>query len=286
MVGEVTERIAVARPAGLSDDLTARIVSGLVLGGVALAANWAGPLWFAGLVVAVALLMSWEWTRVVRDRSLDAGLVTQLVFVVGAVAAIASDQPWLALALLGCGSMLMLVICRQHRPLLSALGILYVGLPALALMWLRRDGSFGALAILYIYAVVWTTDTFAYTCGKLIGGPKLWPGISPMKTWAGTLGGIGFAALAGLLFGFAIAHPAPPVLAAVGVVLSLAAQGGDLAESALKRTFAVKHASRLIPGHGGFMDRMDGIVAAAAVAALLAAIRDPLLPARALLFWS
>ena len=286
MVGEVTERIAVSRPSALPDDLKARVVSGVVLGGLALTANWAGPAPFALIVAVVALLMSWEWGRVVRDGTLDVALWVQVAGVALAVASVATGQVWLAVAVLGVAAVAVSALCRAHRPLFSGLGVLYVGLPAIGLIWLRRDDADGALAVLFIYVIVWTTDTFAYTCGKLIGGPKLWPAISPMKTWAGTIGGVCFAALAGLVFACVIAHPAPFGLALIGVLLSTAAQAGDLAESALKRTFAIKHASRLIPGHGGFLDRMDGIVAAAALAALLAALRDPVTPAHALLFWS
>ena len=286
MVGEVTERIAVARPTALPEDLKARVASGLVLGGLALAANWAGTLQFSVLVGVVALLMSWEWVHAVRGTTLDRALLVQLAAVAVAVGAIAIGQLWLAIGTLVGATIAVMAMCRELRPLFSGLGVLYIGLPAVALIWLRRDDAYGPLAILFVYAIVWTTDTFAYTCGKLIGGPKLWPAVSPMKTWAGTIGGIGFAALAGLAFAYAITHPAPLGLALIGVLLSVAAQTGDLAESALKRTFAIKHASLLIPGHGGFMDRMDGIVAAAAVAAVLAALRDPAMPARALLFWS
>ena len=286
MVGEVTERMAVARPTALSDEIKARIASGIVLGAVALAANWAGQTPFAVLVAVIALVMNWEWSRVVRAPSMDLTAILQLVAVAAAVGAMAIGQTWVAIFALGLAVVATLAISRDQQPIFSAAGVLYVGLPAIALIWLRRDEQFGAQAILFIYAIVWTTDTFAYTCGKLIGGPKLWPAMSPMKTWAGTLGGIGFAAVAGLCFAYLVGHPAPAVLGVLGVLLSVAAQSGDLAESAIKRNFAVKHASLLIPGHGGFMDRMDGIVAAAAAAALLAASRDPQLPARALLFWS
>src|SRR5262249_45708203 len=133
--------------------------------------------------------------------------------------------------------------------------------------------------------IVWATDTFAYLCGRLIGGPKLFPALSPRKTWAGTLGGIAFAALAAAMFSATLPRSSAAMLAATGIGLSIVAQVGDLAESALKRAFSVKNASDLIPGHGGFMDRMDGIVAVASVAALLAAARGGHSPAHALMFW-
>jgi phosphatidate cytidylyltransferase len=154
---------------------------------------------------------------------------------------------------------------------------------------------YGFLAVVFLFVIVWTTDTFAYICGTLIRGPKLWPSVSPNKTWAGLVGGIVFAGLAGLLFALLIPLDAGAAdggpqgaglkLALIGLMLSACAQTGDLAESWLKRTFQVKNASTLIPGHGGFMDRLDGVVAAATLAGLIALASDGGSPARALLFW-
>ena len=140
----------------------------------------------------------------------------------------------------------------------------------------------GFLAVLFIFVIVAATDTAAFAAGRLIGGPRLATRISPNKTWSGLGGGLVAAALAGAVFA-ALVGVSPAALALTGLVMGLIAQAGDLAESALKRTFGVKDASNLLPGHGGFMDRVDGLVTAAVAAALAALYVDPTLPAKALL---
>lgn len=286
-MGEVSEQTSVSTPAMLPADLVPRALSALVLGSVALACNWLGALSFALLVMIIATAMSWEWTRMVRGDGIDGPFLLQAAVAAVAIALSMRGMLGWAIAAVGIGSLMVFAVARADRRLFSALGVAYVGLPAAALVWLRGEDAYGALAILFIFIVVWTTDTFAYLCGRLIGGPKLWPALSPGKTWAGTLGGISFAALAGLLFGGLMAPPtASFALAGAAVLLSLVSQIGDLTESALKRAFAVKDASHLIPGHGGFMDRMDGIVTAALLAALIAALRGWQAPAQSLLMWS
>jgi phosphatidate cytidylyltransferase len=138
--------------------------------------------------------------------------------------------------------------------------------------------------VLFVFAVAWVTDTASYVAGRLIGGAKLAPGISPNKTWSGFVVGASIPALVGVAFAAAIEETSAPRLALVSIVLALACQGGDLIESAVKRRFGVKDASRLIPGHGGLLDRVDGLLLAAVVAALIA-LRDPTSPGRGLLIW-
>ena len=286
-MGEVTERIAIAGPAALPKDLLPRLLSGIVMAAVALTCNWFGALPFALMVLAIALAMSWEWSRMVRGVAVDSALLIQAITVLAAAPLTAKGMIGWALAAVAIGTLAVLAIGQSRHRLLSALGVAYVGLPVIALIWLRGTDTFGALAILFVFVIVWTTDTFAYLCGRMIGGPKLWPALSPGKTWAGTIGGLAFAALAGVLFaGFITSPTAPLALAATAIGLSIVSQIGDLAESALKRAFAVKNASGLSPGHGGFMDRMDGIVTAASLAALLAAMRGAGSPGQALLLWS
>jgi phosphatidate cytidylyltransferase len=286
MVGEVTERMAVTRSPWLPSDLKLRVASGIVLAAAALAADFAGPLSFSALVITVAGLMCWEWGRLVRSTALDAAHVVHALTVAAAALLAANGAYLFALSALLAGCIAMPAARPATAPRLSVLGVPYVGLPAVALIWFRNDEPYGALAVLFIFAIVWTTDTFAYVCGTLIGGPKLWPRLSPNKTWAGTIGGVVFAAVAGLVLAVCIGRPSPVELAATGLVLSVCAQVGDLAESALKRAFDVKHASRLIPGHGGFLDRMDGVVVAAGVAAAAAMLVNVAEPARALLLWN
>ncbi len=285
-VGEVTNGGEIVRPAALPRDLWPRALSAAILAAVALVGNWAGPVPFACLVLLVALVMSWEWSGIVRGTAIDGLLLVQAMVVVVAVVLTAWGAPHWGVLLVAIGTVLAYLMAPRVTAPLSALGVVYVGLPAIAMVWLRGGDGLGAAAIFFVFAIVWTTDTFAYLCGRAIGGPKLWPAMSPRKTWAGTLGGIAFAAVAGAIFAMQVPGSTPVMLALVAVLLSIVAQAGDLAESALKRTFQVKNASDLIPGHGGFMDRMDGVVTAASVAALLAAVRGVQTPAQSLLFWS
>lgn len=289
MVGEVSERIAVARTSPVSSDVRTRTLSAVVLAIAALAVCWAGPVPFAGLVAIVAAVMCWEWGRITRPSSLDLATGLHIAAVSMAVGASAAGAQGLAVLAVASGALILCGVTArgQSMPLtlLSGVGVLYVGLPAIALVWLRADESAGFLAVMFLFAIVWTTDTFAYVCGTLVRGPKLWPSVSPNKTWAGLIGGILFAGLAGLVFSTLIDGGSGLKLSLFGLMLSACAQTGDLAESWLKRTFQVKNASMLIPGHGGFMDRMDGVVAAATLAGAIALSLDATSPARALLIW-
>ena len=156
----------------------------------------------------------------------------------------------------------------QGRAAWIPAGLAYAALPAAALIWLRGDGDSGRMTIYWLFAIVWSADSAAYLCGRAIGGPKLAPQISPKKTWAGFIGGVSIAGLIGLAVA---AFGSAPLVAwgAAGLAVAVASQLGDLAESALKRHFGVKDASGLIPGHGGLMDRVDGLVVGALLLALL-----------------
>jgi phosphatidate cytidylyltransferase len=183
------------------------------------------------------------------------------------------------------GTILTGLLSFGRHGFLSSAGVVFTALPGIALLWLRRDEPLGVQAVFFIIGAVVATDVGAYFSGRLLGGPKLWPQISPNKTWAGLLGGVTAAALVGA----AVARWVPGAsllhLMAAGAGLAVAAQAGDLAESALKRRFGTKDASALIPGHGGFMDRVDGLSTAAMIAAASAALVDMAAPARALLTW-
>ena len=199
--------------------LAKRILSALILAPVAIFATWVGSWAFALLVAAGAVIVAWEWTRLVgRSPSWIAG------------------------------------------------GVVYIAVPVAAILWLRDQDRETAF---WLLLVVWATDTVAYAAGRLIGGWKLYPRISPRKTWAGLVGGIIGAALVGGLVAVGLSLAISPwALAAASALLSLVAQGGDLFESAVKRRFDAKDAGTLIPGHGGLLDRVDGLMAAAPVAAL------------------
>ncbi|CAN0490093.1 unnamed protein product, partial [Phaeothamnion confervicola] len=197
-----------------------RAIAAAVLAGVAVAATWSGASTFAALVLAIAVVMSWEWSRIVRGASYDAALLVHAVSTAAAVilAARGAAPAGVLVSLIGAAGVLFLA--PTERAGLSALGVVYTGLPAVAFVWLRGGDAFGVLAILFIFTIVWTTDTFAYLCGRLIGGPKLWPALSPGKTWSGTAGGVLFAALAGALFAGLLVRPNPLALALIAVLLS------------------------------------------------------------------
>lgn len=268
-------------------DLQLRAASGLAVAAVTLAMAAWSSIAFAVLTFVFAAAMCWEWSRIVRGAGVDTVVVVHILGV--AAAAILTAAGFAGLAVAAVVAMAIAVaalLFGSGTSALAGLGMLYTGLPVIALGWLRGDEPLGFLATLFVILIVIATDTAAYAAGRLIGGPKLAPAVSPNKTWAGLAGGVGAAAVMGGLFPALTGSGHWPWLAALGFVLGLVAQGGDLAESALKRQFGRKDASDLIPGHGGVMDRMDGIVTAGVAAALLALAIDAYAPARALLYGS
>ena len=177
-----------------------------------------------------------------------------------AMIALLMRLPLLAFAVLLAGSAAAFLLARRRddNPLWHAAGVLYLGVPALALAGLRLFPHQGALVVLGLFLIVWATDTGALCFGKLIGGAKLAPRLSPGKTWAGTIGG---SVTAALVFGLYIGFFGRPMLAAMGfaLVFSAVAHGGDLFESWVKRRFDTKDSGSIIPGHGGLLDRLDGL---------------------------
>jgi phosphatidate cytidylyltransferase len=154
----------------------------------------------------------------------------------------------------------------------AAAGFLYAAIAQMASVVVRLDRQEGLAALILVLLVVWATDIGGYFAGRAIGGPKLWPRVSPKKTWAGALGGFAasLAVSAGFVaFGFGKVWP----MLLLAAVLSIASQLGDLFESAVKRRFGVKDSSHIIPGHGGLLDRLDGFVAAIALAAIFGVLR-------------
>jgi phosphatidate cytidylyltransferase len=151
---------------------------------------------------------------------------------------------------------------------------------------LRGDPEYGFAALLFLFATVWATDICAYLIGRAVGGPLLWPQLSPKKTWAGAVGGLFGGVAAGIVVAYASGGTSPAVAGILALVLSIAGQGGDLFESAIKRRFGVKDAGNLIPGHGGVMDRLDGFLVAALVAVFIGVVHDGVAaPGRGLLVW-
>lgn len=283
-----TSRSLLDRVASLPPELSKRIVSGIVIGAIALVMTYWSPSLFTILMLVIAAAMSWEWGRMVRGATLtDPAMIVHVFAVLLAVLLSASDMAGLAIASTVIGAIAVGALTfGVGNAQLSGAGVLYTGLPVVALGWIRGDEPLGFSATLFVLLSVIVTDIGAYASGRTIGGPKLWPSVSPNKTWSGLIGGVLAASLAGGLFAWVSGTGSASWLASLGLVLGLVAQSGDLAESALKRHFGVKDSSNLIPGHGGVMDRMDGIVTASVIAAIVAFAIDAYAPARALLYGS
>ncbi|KAA5604482.1 phosphatidate cytidylyltransferase [Roseospira marina] len=245
---------------GKRDALRARVLSALVLGPVAILAVVLGGLWFDLMVAVAAVVVAWEWSTVCCGRR---GGLGKVLMALVAVAPLLVD-PFGAWALLAPALGLLVAFYRvdvdRRRPLWIAAGCLYIGVPAIGLAWIRLDA--GWQTVLWLFLVVWTTDIAAYGFGRRIGGPRLWPRVSPNKTWAGLIGGVGSAAVVGVGAAWMMGADALVDIAGLALLLGIVSQGGDLFESAFKRRFRVKDSGDLIPGHGGLLDRADGLIAA------------------------
>ena len=258
----------------ISAELGLRIVSGIVLAAVVLVLTWFGGLPFRVLAVAIALLIHYEFSTITATRVRDvAGVVIGWIGILAASALILIGEPDYALgAVLAAGAVAAAAGLVQGRGVWAAVAILYAGFSGLALAEIRGDTFLGLCAMLFVFAVVWATDIMAYFCGRALGGPKLAPSISPGKTWSGAIFGAAAGVAAGLAVVLAIRPGNGLAIPFYALALSVASQAGDLFESWVKRRFGVKDSSRLIPGHGGVMDRVDGLVFAAFAAFLLGAV--------------
>jgi phosphatidate cytidylyltransferase len=270
---------------GTADELRKRIASGLVLAVLAVITAISGGSPFALLWAAAAIGVFWEWSAIVADGAMPLRLAGCTALAVAAAAVLAGAVA-VALPSLAAGAVFAAVLAPQGRRLWGTGGALYAGILLLAPVVLRGDPQLGRTAILFLFAVVWATDICGFFVGRWLGGPKLAPRISPGKTWSGAAGGM-LGAIAAALVVMRLADTGTAVATAcLAAVLSIVAQGGDLLESAVKRRFRVKDAGHIIPGHGGLMDRLDGFLAAAGVAALIGFARGGIdASARGLLWW-
>ena len=243
-------------------DLGTRVISGLVLAAIAVAAIWAGGVWAVALVAVALCLMLWELHRMVTGDGSWRAPVPLVLCVAGVFAAVLAAGAGLVwgLACLLPGAVVAHVLAPKGGDVLAA-GLIYTG-GALAALLAFRFAPDGGLVILWLVLVVAAADIGAYFTGRSLGGPKLWPAVSPGKTWSGAAGGLAAAATASLALALAFGWSAGPALL-LGIGVAIASQGGDLLESALKRHYGVKDASALIPGHGGVMDRLDGVMGGA-----------------------
>ena len=271
-------------PARRSRGLVLRVVSSLVILPPVILLFWLGEFYFLALVAMLAAAMAWEWCSLVSPDS--SSMIRRLTGLTAAVlvgvAACSFREPE-ALLLLGALPLIYVAAVRLVTGgwILKLLpGLLIAFGPAFAIYWVREIPDLGLETALWLALSVVVTDVAAFAAGRTIGGPKIWPRVSPNKTWAGLVGGMagsaGFGALLALSLGLA-----PGLVALAGAVIAIVAQAGDFAESALKRTFDVKDSGRLIPGHGGILDRVDGQVTVLPLAAALI-----LLSGKSILLWT
>ena len=254
-----------------SRNLLMRVLAALVLAPIAIGIAWYGGWLWALLVTLASIGLYIEWLMIVglaREWRASAPGVASLA--IAGICLIAGRLD-AALIVLGVGLVAVAALSPERRHW-SAAGFCYAAAAELASVLVRKDPVHGFAALFLVLLVVWAADIGGYFAGRGIGGPKLWPRVSPKKTWAGAIGGFaGGLAVAG---GFAVvgAGKAGPLLA-LAAFLSVISQLGDLFESAVKRRFDVKDSSQIIPGHGGLLDRLDGFVAAIAAAAILGFLR-------------
>jgi phosphatidate cytidylyltransferase len=266
-------------------EIVLRVTSAVVLAALAVGATLLSPWSFLVLVMVGGVIVTWEWGRLTRGKGFEGTALVAEISVAAIAVFVALGRPDYALLLLAAAAAAIGVTTfAAGGAVWSVAGLVYAALPAVALVWLRSDPSLGLIAILYLFAVAWTTDTASYAAGRLIGGPKLAPRISPNKTWSGFVVGALVPALVGITFAVALKSSSAVWLALVSVALALACQMGDLMESWVKRRFGAKDMSQLIPGHGGLLDRIDGLLVAAVLAGLIA-LRDPAQPGHGLLIW-
>jgi len=278
----------VTAEAGEASNLALRVSSAAVLAPAVLAITYVDGWSFLVLCALAAAGILWEWTHLTATadaRNLAPGLAA----LAAALALIGVHQPGMGAVVIAAGAGLAAAIAGRAKPdagIWAATGVVYAGIAFFGPAVLRQDPRWGLTALLFLFATVWTTDIFAFLCGRAFGGPLLWSRVSPKKTWAGAIGGAAGGVAAGVAVAYASGVGKLGIAGVMALVLSVLAQAGDLFESAVKRRFGAKDAGRLIPGHGGLMDRLDGFLVAAFAALLIGIVRQGTAAAGAgLLLW-
>lgn len=250
-----------------------RAASALVLAPAALFAVWLGDGWIVGVLVIACTVLSVEWARM--SAPMDWKAIAIAVGLALTATVVVSPIGGLSIALLtlvfGAAAAGLFARARGRSGVDAAYGVFYIGWPAALLIWLR-DGNdaVGFYWVTLAFVVAWAADIVAFLVGSAVGGPKLWPRYSPNKTWSGFIGGLAAGTAAGAAMA---ALPEAGVVrmewsALLGLAGAGATMAGDLWESALKRRFGVKDAGTLIPGHGGLMDRVDGLMFCVVIVAI------------------
>jgi phosphatidate cytidylyltransferase len=277
-----------------ANNLTLRVASAAVLAPVTLAITYWGGFAFYALCALSAAGILWEWVSLVSHRADARVLAPGWLSLLGAMLLIGVGWPATGIGAVAAGTLAAACVVagfsratdEASAPAWAAFGVIYAAALLVAPSILRSDPQWGLPALLFLFADVWATDIFAFFCGRAIGGPLLWPRVSPKKTWAGAVGGLAGGVAASLAVAYASGIGNLGIVGLVACILSVLAQAGDLLESAVKRRFGAKDASHLIPGHGGLMDRLDGFICATLAALVIGLIHQGIAaPARGLLVW-
>lgn len=254
--------------------MKSRIISALILAPLVLAAIYLGSPVYDLLILAAVLIMASEWRRLCAHDGIDRPGVVLALVVAGATILTSFNHIWPALCLVPAGALVVLAMifsAEGRASFWTVAGVLAIGVTGISLILIRQLGGDWAITIWFLVAV-WATDVFAFFVGRSVGGPKLAPKISPGKTWSGLVGGIMGAVAWSALWALWTGAEQAGTLALLSAVIAVFAQLGDLGVSRVKRRFGVKDTGTLIPGHGGLLDRVDGLIGAAPVAILCVAL--------------
>ncbi len=260
---------------GRFPDLALRSVVAVLFAAVGFGAIWAGGAWGLAFVMIAGGIMVWEWRRI-SSRPGDRVIAGFQALAVAGAAFVAfrgrlAEAAFFLVAVAAAG--VIFDLARGRAPWWSLVGALYLGAALAFFIFLLGAPAHGLQVIVWLVLVVVATDVGAYFAGRAIGGPKLWPRVSPNKTIAGACGGLAMAAIAALVTGFAAGRGLTLAAGVAAMAVSAVAQAGDLAESAFKRRFGAKDSGRILPGHGGLLDRLDGMVAATLAVGALSVLR-------------
>ncbi len=257
-------------------NLQVRIITAVILGAVVLTVTYLGGISFRILAVVMGAAIFVEWRKItgqISGRIINR--VCELLLVMSFALLISGMPPVFTFGTIALAAIVGIVaMFTVGASGWLPLGILYAGIPAASLAYLHGDSAHGQLNVLMLFGIVWSTDVFAYFVGRTLGGPKLALSISPKKTWSGAIGGAAAAVAVGLFVALSESHTGNPLLPLIILLISIVSQGGDLFESWVKRKFGVKDSGTMIPGHGGMMDRVDGLALAATALYVTISILD------------
>ncbi len=243
-----------------------RLITTFVLVPIVLVVTYEGGFWFISLVSLVIGIASFEWSKLCGETSLIFNVCYSLTGPIISVIYFYWGYQIALLFIIVFALIYMFTNNRlNHNNMWFSFGVCYLSLPMVCIIMLRMDDSIGLNYVLFLFIVVWMTDIGAYFVGKLIGGSKLMPAISPKKTWSGAFGGLVFSLVGAIILASIVENRVPPSYMVLAIFLSIISQFGDLFESWVKRRFNKKDSGLIIPGHGGILDRIDGLLTSAPI---------------------